>query len=192
MCHSPAVTAKRKIHRSSRQTCSRPPNPRHPYILTGGGIKVSKQAQTLTEDVVDDVRLVVEDLVDNHSEDAHLRSTAVVELNCALLELGLLGEGFPLLLEGVNARHITREGALLLLHHEELEEADEDHDLGYAKAAHLQPCEKRDEALRGAALHWKTPYKNTTLGMKYTALLGVRSCFWTVHQIKPQPSQNIT
>ncbi len=91
----------------------------------------------LTEDVVDDVRLVVEDLVDHHGENAHLRSTAVVELDCALLKLGLLVERLPLLLEGVDPRHVAREGALLLLHDEELEEADEHHDLGDAKGAHL-------------------------------------------------------
>lgn len=92
----------------------------------------------LTEDVVDDVRLVVQDLVDDHAEDAHLRSTAVVELNRALFELGLLVEVLPLLLEGVNARHVAGEGALLLLHDEDLKEADEDDDLSDAEAAHLQ------------------------------------------------------
>lgn len=91
----------------------------------------------LTKDVVDDVGLAVEDLVDDHSEDAHLRCAAVVKLNRTLLELCLLGKGLPLLLEGVNAAHVTGEGALLLLHHEQLEEADEHDDLGDAKATHL-------------------------------------------------------
>ena len=81
--------------------------------------------------------MVVDDLVDHHGEDAHLRCTAVVELDRALLKLSLLVEGLPLLLEGVDTRHVAGEGALLLLHDEELEEADEDDNLGDAKGAHL-------------------------------------------------------
>ena len=76
--------------------------------------------------------------MNDHAEDAHLCGATVVEFDGALPELGLLVEGIPLLLERVHARHVAGEGALLLLHHEELEEANEDDNLGDANGTHLQ------------------------------------------------------
>ena len=70
-------------------------------------------------------------LVDHKAEDAHLGGTAVVELDGALLELGLLIEGIPAEVEGTVAE-IAGElgGSGDVLHDGELEEADEEDDLG--------------------------------------------------------------
>lgn len=97
----------------------------------------SRPAVRGAQDVVDDVGLVGQFLVDHHGKDAHLRSTAVVELNRALLKLGLLGQLLPLLLKRVDARHVAGEGSLLLLHDEELQESHEEDDLGDTEGAHL-------------------------------------------------------
>ena len=69
-------------------------------------------------------------LVDHEAEDAHLGGTAVVELDGALLELGLLIEGIPAEVEGTVAE-IAGElgGSGDVLHDGELEEADEEDDL---------------------------------------------------------------
>ena len=75
--------------------------------------------------------------MDDHAEDAHLRRAAVVEFDGAFPELRLLIKVFPLLLEGVDARHVAGEGSLLLLHDEQLQEADKDNDLSDANGAHL-------------------------------------------------------
>lgn len=48
------------------------------------------QPKMLTEDVVDDIRMVVDDLVHDQAEDAHLCCATVVEFDGALPELGLL------------------------------------------------------------------------------------------------------
>ena len=76
--------------------------------------------------------------MDDHGEDAHLCRATVVEFDGALPELGLLVKGIPLLLEGVDERHVAGERSLLLFHHEELEEANEDDNLSDAKGTHLQ------------------------------------------------------
>ncbi|CAN0053431.1 unnamed protein product, partial [Ectocarpus fasciculatus] len=90
------------------------------------------------EEVVDDVRLVVELLVHHEAEDAHLGGAAVVELDRALGGLGLLGHGVPRRSEGVAAvGEVTGEGALHVLHHGQLEEADEREDLGEARRGDL-------------------------------------------------------
>ena len=69
-------------------------------------------------------------LVDHEAEDAHLGGAAVVELDGALLELGLLIEGIPAEVEGAVAE-VTGElgGSGDVLHDSELEEADEEDDL---------------------------------------------------------------
>ena len=68
--------------------------------------------------------------VDHEAKDAHLGGTAVVELDAALLELGLLGEGIPAEVEGAIAE-VTGElgGSGDVLHDGELEEANEEDDL---------------------------------------------------------------
>ena len=76
---------------------------------------------------------LVELLVDHEAEDAHHGGTAVVELDGALGELGLLIEGVPAEVEGTVAE-VTGEFTGLgtvggVLHDEELEEADEGDDL---------------------------------------------------------------
>ena len=76
---------------------------------------------------------LVELLVDHEAEDAHHGGTAVVELDGALGELGLLIEGVPAEVEGTVAE-VTGEFTGLgtvggVLHDEELEEANEGDDL---------------------------------------------------------------
>ena len=69
------------------------------------------------EDFVDDVRGVVDLLVHHEAKDSHLRGAAVVELDRALGVLLLLRPCLPLLLEGVDERHVPGEGSLLLQHY---------------------------------------------------------------------------
>ena len=69
-------------------------------------------------------------LVDPEAEDAHLGGTAGVELDGALLELGLLREGVPAEVEGTVAEVTGELGSSGdVLHDGELEEADEEDDL---------------------------------------------------------------
>lgn len=166
-----------RIHKSSRQPATEWCGG---WLKTCGLLLVVGEGgtqQSLTEDVVDDVRLAVHELVDHNAEDAHLRSTAVVELNCALLKLGLFRERLPLLLEGVDARHVARERALLLLHDEELEEADEDDDLGDAKAAHLRPCKKKRRRTQRCIIALENSFIKGTrpLDIKYNRTIGCAS-----------------
>jgi len=72
-------------------------------------------------------------LVDHEGEDAHHGGTALVELDGALLELGLLVEGFPAEVDG-SVAEVADELAGLgavggVLHDEGLEEADEGEEL---------------------------------------------------------------
>jgi len=76
---------------------------------------------------------LVELLVDHEAEDAHHGGTAVVELDGALAELGLLIKGVPAEVKGTVAE-VTGEFTGLgtvggVLHDEELEEANEGDDL---------------------------------------------------------------
>ena len=76
---------------------------------------------------------LVELLVDHEAKDAHHGGTAVVELDGALGELGLLIEGVPAEVEG-SVAEVTGEVTGLgtvggVLHDEELEEANEGDDL---------------------------------------------------------------
>ena len=90
-------------------------------------------------EVVDDVGLVGQLLVHHHGEDAHLRGAPVVELDRALGGLGLLGHAVPCRLEDVAAgRAVPGEGALHLLHHEQLVAADRQDDLEGAQGGDLR------------------------------------------------------
>ena len=74
------------------------------------------------EEGVDDVRVVVELLVNHEGKDAHLSSTAVVELDGQLLVDGLLVPAGGLELSSLDV--------ILASSVAELDEADEEHDLG--------------------------------------------------------------
>mmetsp|Transcript_1135 Transcript_1135/g.3181 ORF Transcript_1135/g.3181 Transcript_1135/m.3181 type:complete len:227 (-) Transcript_1135:2-682(-) len=89
------------------------------------------------EEGVDDVGVVVKLLVHHEREDAHLRGTAVVELDGALGLLLLGGERVPAEVESAVAE-VTGELGLAshVLHHRELEEAHEGEDLGKAGRGH--------------------------------------------------------
>lgn len=69
------------------------------------------------EDLVNDVRSVVDLLMHHEREDSHLGSAAVVKLDCTLNALLFLRPRLPLLLEGVDHRHVPGEGVRLLVHH---------------------------------------------------------------------------
>lgn len=69
------------------------------------------------EDLVDDVRSVVDLLVHHEREDTHLGGAAVVKLDCALYVFLFLRPRLPLLLERVDERHVSGEGVWLLVHH---------------------------------------------------------------------------
>mmetsp|Transcript_28385 Transcript_28385/g.72062 ORF Transcript_28385/g.72062 Transcript_28385/m.72062 type:complete len:213 (+) Transcript_28385:113-751(+) len=90
------------------------------------------------EERVDDVRVAVELLVHHEREDAHLRRAAVVELDSALGELGLLVERVPAEVERAVAEVADKlvASALNVLHHGELEEAHEREDLREAGRRH--------------------------------------------------------
>mmetsp|Transcript_3045 Transcript_3045/g.8595 ORF Transcript_3045/g.8595 Transcript_3045/m.8595 type:complete len:218 (-) Transcript_3045:42-695(-) len=64
-------------------------------------------------------------LVDHEGEDSHHGGTALVELDGALLELGLLVEGVPAEVEGVVAEVTDEFSSGDVLHDGELEEANE-------------------------------------------------------------------
>eukprot|EP00307_Rebecca_sp_RCC1486_P014930 CAMPEP_0119405622 /NCGR_PEP_ID=MMETSP1335-20130426/217_1 /TAXON_ID=259385 /ORGANISM="Chrysoculter rhomboideus, Strain RCC1486" /LENGTH=134 /DNA_ID=CAMNT_0007429641 /DNA_START=134 /DNA_END=535 /DNA_ORIENTATION=+ len=83
------------------------------------------------EDRVDDVRVAIELLVHHERQDAHLRCAALVKLDRALLDLGLLGERVPAEVDEAVAEVADKlvAGARDVLHHEELEEANEGEDL---------------------------------------------------------------
>ena len=85
----------------------------------------------------DDRELPPELLVDHEPEDAHHRGAALVQLDGALGELGLLVEGIPPEVEGAVAEipgEIPRRGAVGgVLHDPELERPDEEDDLREAR-----------------------------------------------------------
>eukprot|EP00307_Rebecca_sp_RCC1486_P007571 CAMPEP_0119434010 /NCGR_PEP_ID=MMETSP1335-20130426/50449_1 /TAXON_ID=259385 /ORGANISM="Chrysoculter rhomboideus, Strain RCC1486" /LENGTH=206 /DNA_ID=CAMNT_0007459861 /DNA_START=518 /DNA_END=1134 /DNA_ORIENTATION=- len=98
------------------------------------------------EERVDDVRVAVELLVHHEREDAHLRGAPVVELDRAL-ELLRLGRELVPAKVNVAVAEVTRELRLArhVLHHAQLEEADEGEDLGKASWWHHR---ERREARR--------------------------------------------
>ena len=107
-------------------------------LLRGLSINDKNQEANLLEDT-DDGEVgnhvdLVELLVDHEAEDAHHGGTAVVELDGALGELGLLVKGVPAEVEGTVAE-VTGEFTGLgtvggVLHDTKLEGADKEDDLG--------------------------------------------------------------
>ena len=95
----------------------------------------------------------------HHGQDAHLRGAAVVELDRALGLLSLLGHGVPRRSEGVSADgEVPGEGALHVLHHSQLKEADERDDLGEARRRDLGQSRHavghvREREVRGVREH---------------------------------------
>eukprot|EP00584_Thalassiosira_punctigera_P003093 CAMPEP_0172537436 /NCGR_PEP_ID=MMETSP1067-20121228/9028_1 /TAXON_ID=265564 ORGANISM="Thalassiosira punctigera, Strain Tpunct2005C2" /NCGR_SAMPLE_ID=MMETSP1067 /ASSEMBLY_ACC=CAM_ASM_000444 /LENGTH=122 /DNA_ID=CAMNT_0013322739 /DNA_START=87 /DNA_END=452 /DNA_ORIENTATION=+ len=83
--------------------------------------------------LADQGELAPELLVDHESEDAHLRRASVVQLDGPLRHLGRLVEVVPSEVEEAVAE-VSHELVLAgdVLHHEELQEADEEEDLQLA------------------------------------------------------------